>query len=130
MQINLSNRTAIVTGSTAGIGYAIAKGLAAAGANIVLNGRTQARVDDAVKRLTDEIRSVGRSKQPNIRGVAADLSTGEGAAAFIAQVADADILVNNLGIFEPKPFFEIPDEDWERFFQTNVMSAVRMARHY
>src|SRR5262249_57173361 len=62
--------------------------------------------------------------------VAADLSTRAGASTFISQVPDADILVNNLGIFEPKPFFEIPDEDWERFFQVNVMSAVRMSRHY
>jgi NAD(P)-dependent dehydrogenase (short-subunit alcohol dehydrogenase family) len=130
MQINLENKHAIVTGSTAGIGYAIANGLAAAGANVVLNGRTQARVDQAVKRLSDEIRTLALSRQPNIRGVATDLSTRKGADAFIAQIADADILVNNLGIFEPKPFFEIPDDDWERFFQVNVMSAVRMSRHY
>jgi NAD(P)-dependent dehydrogenase (short-subunit alcohol dehydrogenase family) len=130
MQINLEHRTAIVTGSTAGIGFAIAKGLAAAGANVVLNGRTQARVDGAVARLNNEIRALSLSQQPNIRGVAADLSTSEGASTFISQAPDADIVVNNLGIFEPKPFFEIPDEDWERFFQVNVMSAVRMSRHY
>src|SRR4029079_4603953 len=100
MQINLANKTAIVTGSTAGIGFAIAKGLAAAGANVVLNGRTQARVDEAITRLEREINSI---RKTNIRGVAADLSTREGASAFISQVPDADILVNNLGIFEPKP---------------------------
>ena len=130
MQINLENKLAVVTGSTAGIGFAIAKGLAAAGANVVLNGRTQARVDEAIARLESEIDSLSLSRKPSIRGVAADLSTREGASAFIAQVPDADILVNNLGIFEPKPFFEIPDDDWERFFQVNVMSAVRMSRHY
>ncbi len=130
MQINLENKRAIVTGSTAGIGYAIAKGLAAAGANVVLNGRTRARVDEAVARLDGELQSITPGKKPSVRGVAADLSTREGANAFIAEVPDADILVNNLGIFEPKPFFEIPDEDWERFFQVNVMSAVRMSRHY
>jgi hypothetical protein len=70
------------------------------------------------------------SRKPSIRGVAADLSTREGAGAFIAQVPAAGILINNLGIFEPKPFFEIPDEDWERFFQVNVMSAVRLSRHH
>jgi len=130
MQIKLDNKLAIVTGSTAGIGFAIAKGLAAAGANVVLNGRTQSRVDEGVSRLTNEIRSLLLAHQPSVRGVAADLSTSEGASTFISQVPDADIVVNNLGIFEPKPFFEIPDEDWERFFQVNVMSAVRMARHY
>jgi NAD(P)-dependent dehydrogenase (short-subunit alcohol dehydrogenase family) len=130
MRINLEHRTAIVTGSTAGIGFAIAKGLAAAGANVVLNGRTQARVDVAVARLNNEIRALSLGQHPNIRGVAADLSTSEGASTFISQAPDADIVVNNLGIFEPKPFFEIPDEDWERFFQVNVMSAVRMSRHY
>jgi len=130
MEIILENKLAIVTGSTAGIGFAIAKGLAAAGANVVLNGRTQARVDEAIARLKSEIDASSPSRKPSIRGVAADLSTREGAGAFIAQVPDADILVNNLGIFEPKPFFEIPDDDWERFFQVNVMSAVRMSRHY
>ena len=129
MKINLDSKQAIVTGSTAGIGYAIAKGLALAGANVVLNGRTRARVDEAVARLTGELQALPGAK-PSVRGVAADLSTSAGAKAFIAEVPDADILVNNLGIFEPKPFFEIPDEDWERFFQVNVMSAVRMSRYY
>jgi NAD(P)-dependent dehydrogenase (short-subunit alcohol dehydrogenase family) len=87
-------------------------------------------VDEAVTRLGDEIRSLPLGFRPNVQGVAADLSTRKGAAAFIAQVPDADILVNNLGIFEPKPFFEITDDDWERFFQVNVMSAVHMSRHY
>jgi NAD(P)-dependent dehydrogenase (short-subunit alcohol dehydrogenase family) len=130
MQINLENKLAIVTGSTAGIGFGIVKGLATAGANVVLNGRTQARVDEAVGQLESEIRRLSSGHKPSIRGVAADLSTRQSATEFIAQVPDADILVNNLGIFEPKPFFDIPDDDWERFFQVNVMSAVRMSRHY
>lgn len=124
MRIDLSGKSAIVTGSTAGIGYAIAKGLAAAGAAIIVNGRTQARVDEAVSRLAAETGSA------SIRGVAADPAAAEGMDSFVQQVSDADILINNIGIFEPKPFFEIPDEDWERFFQINVMSGVRMARHY
>ena len=124
MHIDLSGKHAIVTGSTAGIGYAIAHGLAQAGATVVINGRTQARVDAAVAQLKKDL--------PNARlqGVAGDLGTAAGAAEFIKQVPETDILVNNLGIFEPKPFFEIPDEDWERFFQVNVMSAVRLSRHY
>lgn len=129
MQIDLTGRTAVVTGSTAGIGYAIAKGLAAAGASVVLNGRSQGRVDEAVRKLQDEL-GTSTSSSSGIRGVAADLGTRAGADAFIKAVPDCDILVNNLGIFEPKPFFEIPDDDWERFFQVNVMSAIRMARHY
>ena len=124
MNIDLSSKHAIVTGSTAGIGYAIALGLARAGATVVINGRTQARVDATVAQLKKELPSA------KVQGVAGDLGTAEGAAAFFKQVPKTDILINNLGIFEAKPFFEIPDEDWERFFQVNVMSAVRMSRHY
>ncbi|MBV8634119.1 MAG: SDR family oxidoreductase [Burkholderiaceae bacterium] len=124
MNIDLTGKHAVVSGSTAGIGYAIARGLAAAGATVVVNGRTPARVEAAVAQLRKEV--------PNakLQGVAADLGTAEGAAEFFKQVPQTDILINNLGIFEPKPFFEIPDEDWERFFQVNVMSAVRLSRHY
>jgi NAD(P)-dependent dehydrogenase (short-subunit alcohol dehydrogenase family) len=124
MQIDLSTRHAIITGSTAGIGFAIARGLAAAGAHIVINGRTESRVADAVAKLRAEL------PKASIEGVAADLGTAEGVAAFVKQVPQTDILINNLGIFEPKPFFDIPDADWERFFQVNVMSSVRMSRHY
>lgn len=126
MQIDLTGLSAVVSGSTAGIGYAIAKGLASAGASVVINGRTQLRVNEAVQRLKSEVPAAAQS----LRGVAADLSTRAGFDQFVEQVPETDILVNNLGIFEPKPFFEIPDEDWERFFQVNVLSAVRMARHY
>lgn len=124
MHIDLSGRTAIVTGSTAGIGLAIASGLAGTGAQVVITGRTQARVDEAIASV--------RSAVPKARltGVAGDLGSPEGAGQLIAQVPDADILINNLGIFEPKPFFEIPDEDWMRFFEVNVLSGVRLSRHY
>ncbi len=124
MNIDLSGRTAVVTGSTGGIGFAIAKGLAGSGASVVLNGRTQARVQDAVTRLTAEIPGVP------VKGIAADLATAEGVAYLTSQVPSADILVNNMGIFEPKPFAEISDADWHRFFDTNVMSGVRMSRAY
>lgn len=124
MHLDLSSKRAVVSGSTAGIGFAIARGLAAAGASVTINGRSEARVADAINRLKAEV------KGGKIEGVAADLGTTEGVRTFINQVADTDILINNLGIFEPKPFFEIADQDWERFFQVNVMSAVRLSRHY
>jgi NAD(P)-dependent dehydrogenase (short-subunit alcohol dehydrogenase family) len=124
MNIQLQGKTAVVTGSTAGIGYAIAKGLGATGALVIVNGRTEARVTEALSRLKAE------GSQAKFKGVAADLGTKEGVAQFVQQVPRVDVLVNNLGIFEPKPFFEIPDEDWERFFQVNVLSGVRLARHY
>jgi len=124
MHISLNGKRAIVSGSTAGIGLAIAIGLADAGAEVVLNGRTQARVDDALNAVRE------RLPQARIIGVAADLSTQEGAQLLFDQVPHTDILVNNLGIFEPKPFFEIEDADWQRFFDVNVLSAVRLSRHY
>jgi NAD(P)-dependent dehydrogenase (short-subunit alcohol dehydrogenase family) len=119
MDLQLKGKTAIVSGSTAGIGLAIAKTLADEGAKVVVNGRTQARVDGALKQIG-----------PNGIGVAADLSTPEGAALLFERVPEADILVNNLGIFEPKSFVEITDEDWERFFRANVLSGVRLSRFY
>lgn len=120
MHVDLAGKRAIVTGSTAGIGFAIARGLARAGAQVVLNGRTQARVDAALAELA----------APSAIGVAADLGTAEGVAAFLAAAGAADILVNNMGIFELKPFQEITDEEWHRFFDTNVMSGIRLSRHY
>jgi len=124
MKIDLTGKTAVVTGSTSGIGFAIAKGLAQAGARVIVNGRAPERVEEALRKLRAEAPGAEAS------GVAADLAKAEGVAAFAARVANADILVNNLGIFEPKPFLEIPDADWTRFFETNVMSGVRMARLY
>ncbi|MDE1146558.1 MAG: SDR family NAD(P)-dependent oxidoreductase [Azospirillaceae bacterium] len=124
MKIDVSGQTAIVTGSTAGIGFGIALGLAQAGAAVVLNGRSQATVTAAVAKLSDLVPGA------DIRGVPADLSTAEGCATLVAVVPDADILVNNTGIFEPKGFFDIPDEDWTRFFDVNVMSGVRLSRAY
>ena len=119
MKIDLSGKTALVTGSTSGIGHAIAKGLLAAGADVVINGRAQARVDAAAAALGGKV-----------RGIAADVSTAAGCDALVAALPDVDILINNTGIFEPKPFFEIPDEDWSRFFDVNVMSGIRLSRVY
>jgi NAD(P)-dependent dehydrogenase (short-subunit alcohol dehydrogenase family) len=124
MKIDLSGKTAIVTGSTAGIGYAIAKGLAQAGATVIVNGRSQAAVEQAVARLMAEVAAT------SITGVAADVGTQEGCAALIAAVPEADILVNNVGIYGLQDFFETEDDEWTRFFETNVMSGVRLARAY
>jgi NAD(P)-dependent dehydrogenase (short-subunit alcohol dehydrogenase family) len=124
MNIDLSVKTALVTGSTAGIGNAIARGLAATGATVVVNGRSQDKVDAVVASIT---KAVPGSK---IRGIGADVSTAAGCKALVAALPEVDILINNAGIFEPKDFFEISDEDWSRFFEVNVMSGVRLSRAY
>jgi NAD(P)-dependent dehydrogenase (short-subunit alcohol dehydrogenase family) len=124
MNIDLSGKTALVTGSTAGIGLAIVKGLAAAGADVIVNGRSQGKVDTAVKAIAASKPAGG------IRGIAADVSTTAGCDALVAALPDVDILISNAGIFEPKDFFEIPDQDWSRFFEVNVMSGVRLSRAY
>ena len=124
MIISLRGRKAVVTGSTAGIGRAIAEGLARAGASVVINGRGTARVSKALEELRQLF------PEAEITGVAADLSTAEGAATLIAGAADADILVNNMGTARPQPFAEITDADWLELFQYNVMSGVRMSRHH
>src|SRR6267143_4572891 len=118
MNLQLEGKTALVTGSTAGIGLAIATALAKEGAAVIVNGRTQERVEKAV-------RTSGAA-----HGIAADLGTEAGARAVIARFPAVDILVHNLGIFEPKPFEQIPDEDWRHFFEVNVMSGVRLSRQY
>jgi NAD(P)-dependent dehydrogenase (short-subunit alcohol dehydrogenase family) len=124
MKIDFGGRIAVVSGSTAGIGLAIAQGLAASGASVVVNGRSEARVKLAV----DTVRQATPSAQ--VRGVAADLATAEGVERLTLDTPNADILVNNMGIFEAKPFTDITDADWQRFFDANVMSGVRLSRHY
>lgn len=124
MDLGLQGRRALVTGSTAGIGFATARVLAAEGARVTVNGRTEARVRDAVERLRAEFTGA------SIDGIAADLGSAGGCHALIDRLPEIDVLVNNLGIFEPKPFEQIPDEDWLRFFETNVLSGVRLARRY
>jgi NAD(P)-dependent dehydrogenase (short-subunit alcohol dehydrogenase family) len=124
MIIDLSGKRAIVTGSTVGIGFAIARGLAESGASVVINGRSPDTVETARRRLAEMVPAA------TIEGIAADLATADGVASFLQRTGDADILVNNLGIFEPKPFAEITDADWYRFFDTNVLSGIRLSRHY
>ncbi len=119
MNLQLENKTALVTGSTKGIGFSIARSLAAEGANVIVNGRTQSSVDAAVRKIG------GRA-----RGIAADVSSAAGCAALVAQAGAVDILVNNAGIFAPTPFADIPDAEWERFYQVNVMSGVRLTRAF
>ena len=122
MQISFTGRTVLVTGSTAGIGFATAQAFVAAGATVVVNGRSQAGVDAALAKLG--------GPQASVRGFAGDLSTADGCAQLLAAHPAVDILINNLGIFGPQDFFETPDSAWENFFQTNVMSGVRLARAY
>ena len=119
MNLLLENKTVLVTGSTKGIGFAIAQRLKAEGANVIVSGRSE----DSVKRAVEKINE-------RTRGIVADVSTAAGCEALVGQAPDVDILVNNAGIFEPKPFAEIPDADWERFYQMNVMSGVRLTRAY
>ncbi|MBV8115209.1 MAG: SDR family oxidoreductase [Silvibacterium sp.] len=119
MDLGLKGKRALVTGSTAGIGFAIAKLLAREGAFVYVNGRTEARVSKAVGEI-----------EGKVDGVAADLGTEEGAAKLFSRIDHLDILVNNLGIFETRPFLEIDDADWRRFFEVNVLSGVRTTRHY
>ena len=124
MHIELGGKTAIVSGSTAGIGFAIARGLAATGATVVVNGRTQKAVDAAMVNLK------GVHPEASLRGFAGDLATAAGCDALFAAEPHTDIVVNNLGIFGLHDFFEIPDGEWTRFFETNVMSGVRLSRAY
>jgi NAD(P)-dependent dehydrogenase (short-subunit alcohol dehydrogenase family) len=122
MKIDLSGKTALVTGSTAGIGHAIARGLAEAGATVAVNGRTQGKVDAAVAAIAKAVPAA------KVHGVAADVSTAAGCKTLVSAMPEVDILINNAGIFEPKGFFDISDDEWSRFFEVNVMSGVRLAR--
>ena len=119
MNIDFSGKTALVTGSTDGIGFATAKALAEAGATVIVNGRGQDKVDAAVARIGGQA-----------RGVAADLADAGGAATLVAAVPSADIVVSNAGIFQPADFFDADDAMWDRHWQVNVMAGVRLARHY
>lgn len=121
MDLQLRDKQAFISGSTAGIGYAIAEALAREGASVIVNGRTDKRVSEAVKKLRDA---------GAVEGIAADLGSSEGVEKVVAKYPEVDILVNNVGIFEPKPFEEIGDADWIHFFEVNVMSGVRLSRHY
>jgi NAD(P)-dependent dehydrogenase (short-subunit alcohol dehydrogenase family) len=124
MDMQLDGKTALITGSTAGIGYVVAEGLAREGAAVVLNGRKPQTLDEAVARLQ------GAVPGAHVSGVAADVGAAQGVERLVAEVPQVDILVNNAGIFDPKPFFEIPDADWQRFYDVNVMSGVRASRAY
>ena len=123
MQIDLKDRRALVTGSTAGIGRAIAEGLARAGAAVIINGRGEPRVSVALRELRDLFPGA------DITGFSADLSSAEGAMDLAAQAGEVDILVNNVGTAKPKPFLELEDQDWRDLFELNVMSGVRMTKH-
>lgn len=124
MDLGLTGKLALVTGSTAGIGFATAQALAREGARVIVNGRTAQRVESTIAELREVL--------PNARieGIAADVSTSAGCAHIVAAHPVVDVLVNNMGIFEPRPFEEISDADWLRFFEANVLSGVRLARHY
>jgi NAD(P)-dependent dehydrogenase (short-subunit alcohol dehydrogenase family) len=124
MDLGLNGKVALVTGSTAGIGFAIAKSLAKEGAHVYVNGRTSERVDAAMDAIRSQVAAA------KVDGISADFASSDGAKALIAKLPSVDVLVNNVGIFEPKPFTEIPDDDWYRFFEVNVMSGVRLSRHY
>ncbi|ALV08690.1 SDR family NAD(P)-dependent oxidoreductase [Roseateles depolymerans] len=121
MDLKLQGKTALVSGSTAGIGHAIAHTLAQEGARVIVNGRSQSSVDEVVERMRSETGGT-------VEGFAGDLSQADAAQAVVQRFPGIDILVNNLGIFEPKPFEDIPDEDWMRFFDVNVVSGVRLSR--
>lgn len=122
MDLQLNGKTALISGSTAGIGYAIAEALAREGARVIVNGRTAKAVEQALAKL--------KAAGGRVEGFAGDLSTAAGTEQLGRQFPDVDILVNNLGIFEPKAFEDIPDADWSRFFEINVLSGVRLSRLY
>jgi NAD(P)-dependent dehydrogenase (short-subunit alcohol dehydrogenase family) len=123
MDLNLRGKKALVTGSTKGIGFSIAKLLAAEGASVVVNGRSQTAVDEAVAAIKNDF-------DAEVSGVAADGGTADGVQKVISAVPEVDILVNNLGIYEVKEFADITDSDWQRLFEVNVMSGIRLSRHY
>ena len=129
MDLKLVGKTALVSGSTAGIGLAIAGGLAQEGATVYVNGRTEARVNQAVE-YVQASKVQAKQSHGTVEGIAADLGTVEGCVELFSQLPKVDILVNNLGIFEAKLFAQISDEDWRHFFEVNVLSGVRLSRQY
>ena len=124
MNLKLTDKTALVSGSTKGIGFAIATGLAHEGARVIVNGRSEKSVAEAKEQIDQTVPGA------RIEGFAGDLSTAAATEMLLQRFPLVDILVNNLGIFEPKPFEDIPDEDWRRFFEVNVLSGVRLSRAY
>jgi len=124
MDLKLQNKTALVTGSTAGIGFAIARSLAAEGARVIVNGRTEARVSEAIASIRREHPSA------KLEPFAADLATADAAIDATRQFPSVEILVNNLGVYEPKPFEQISDDDWQTIIETNFISGVRLSRYY
>jgi NAD(P)-dependent dehydrogenase (short-subunit alcohol dehydrogenase family) len=124
MNLRLQGKRALVTGSTAGIGFAIASLLAAEGASVIVNGRTQERVDKAIRNLREINQGAG------VTGFAGDLGKGEAVDKLTANVDSVDLLINNLGIFAEKPFADISDEEWQRFYEVNVLSGMRLSRFY
>jgi len=124
MDLDLTGKLALVTGSTIGIGHATATGLARMGAGVIVNGRAAKGVQEAIDKIKAAVPAAQLHAGP------ADLSTADGCAALIQRFPAVDVLVNNLGIYEPKPFFDVPDQDWQRMFDVNVMSGVRLTRHY
>lgn len=124
MDLQLKNKTALVTGSTAGIGLAIAKLLLKESASVIINGRSESRIQEAIQALQKEIPGC------NVKGIVADFTDAKQVDALIKQAGNIDILINNIGIFEPKQFFDIPDTDWFKFFEVNVMSGVRLSKGF
>ena len=124
MNLKLTDKTALVSGSTKGIGFAIASGLAREGARVIVNGRSDKAVVESKKQIHQTV------SDARIESFAGDLSTAAATETLLQRFPRVDILVNNLGIFEPKPFEDIPDEDWRRFFEVNVLSGVRLSRAY
>lgn len=124
MDLQLKGKTVFISGSTQGIGFAIATRLCQEGASVTINGRSESKVNDAVKKLKE------KQSDANITGIAADFSKTEDIEKVFAQYPEVDILINNVAIFEPKPFLEIPDEDWIKFYDVNVLSGIRLSRFY
>ena len=124
MDLKLKNKKAFISGSTKGIGFATAKTLAKEGAEVIINGRSQESVDKAVEKLKNEV------SEAKVEGIACDFSKKEEIKALIEQIGELDILINNVGIFGPKDFLDIPDEEWLEFYEVNVMSGVRLSRAF